>query len=155
MSRGNTVMYIAWSDVIDDTSVPEKLKAEARSSGGKSLTNAWVEGPRVRIEETDLVSFQVQVLTKSTLVTLFAKVQLSFDGINWFDMSAGTAPSVVGVAPNQQLESEVLPLVRKFTIPSDDSGFHMNYELRATFCRLLLKGDATVAGSSVIARAGI
>lgn len=155
MSRGNTVMFIAFGDVIDDPSVSVSLKSEARDSGPKSITNEWVAGPRIFIQETDLVSFDVEVITKSTLTTLFAKVQLSYNGLSWRDMHAGEALSVVGVAPNEELHSELHPLVRPYTIPGDNSGFFMNYELRSVFCRLLLKGDVTAAPSEVIARAGI
>lgn len=155
MSRGNTVMYNAWGAVIDNGAIPANLKSEHRDNLPKSITSAYVSGPRIRIEETDLVSFLINVVTKSTLTTLYAKVQLSFDGDTWRDMSAGLALTAVGVSPNQEIESEVLPLIRKFVISADADGFFMNYELRAVYCRLLLKGNATVAASRVEARCGI
>jgi len=155
VSRGHTVNYNAWGAVIDDTSVPEKLKAEKRTDDGKALTAAYVAGPRIRIEETDLVSFQVHVITASTLVTVFAQVELSFDGIVWQPLTAGTTPTIVGSAPNEVLESKALPLVRRHEVSGDDDGFHMNYEVRATFARLLLRGDVAVAASRIRASAGI
>jgi hypothetical protein len=99
------------------------------------------------------VSFQVNIVNKGPLTNLWALVELSFDGETWRPMTAGTALTVTGSAPNQELQSEVLPLIRKFVIPEDGSGFHMNYELRATYARLLLKGD--VGGGLVKAFAGI
>lgn len=156
MSRGVCVMYNAWGNVISDiaySALSQEQKSEVRSDGGKALTTSFVAGPHIRIEETDLVSFQIDVLTKGPLASLRAMVELSFDGNIWKPMTAGAAMTIVGVAPNQVIESEALPFIRPYVIPGDGSGFHMNFELRATYARLLLKGD--VAGGSVRARAGV
>lgn len=155
MATGSGTMYLAWGANIDLPSLSDQLKAERRSEAAKAVTTSYVAGPGFKIEETDLVSFGVEVEAKNATATLFFKVQHSYDRITWMDQTAGLAITATGAAPDQEAESEILPFVKKWEIPTaaDDQKVFFNYEQRALFTRILVRGDA--AGATIRIQAGV
>jgi len=146
MSVGASTMYLAWGANIALPTIGDQEKAERRSEGAKVVTTSYVNGPGFRVDETNMVSFGVFVTVKDVAAHLLFKVEHSYDGVNWAPQSAGLALAAVGVAPDQEAQSEILPFVKKWLIPTlaADQQIFFNYEQRAGFTRIAVKCDAGV-----------
>jgi len=143
--RGSNEALMCWGANIDEAGKTDYQKSILLDATYKALTDAFVAGPSCEMQG-DLVTIALEVELKGASGTLYAQLEGSHDGSNWFTLTAGTPLTVVGVAPDEELEHELLPFTRTIVL-KDGHKRIFSYNCRAPFVRLKLRAD--VAGATV------
>jgi len=138
--RKDLTVFMGYGDDGGGLAEIENLDADFRTT-----KVAYENGPSFPVGRDGKVRIELEVNDKGTATKIYQKLQTSLDGEHWVDHCAGTLLTVVGSAPDQELQSETLPLVQ-LMVPASGKAYGYTFkEVETALARIAYKSDANDA----------